>query len=314
MSSSSRSAAPGYGLRLVLALFAVYVVWGSTYLAMRWALEGDGFPSFLMVGTRYLVAGAALFAFLLARGARLPSRRDWLHAAPVGCLLFVGGNGLVALGERDIGSGLAAVLVATLPLWMTVIGLVVGERPGRREIVGLAVGILGVLILMSEGELRGAPLATAFLIGASLSWAIGSILARRLTLPAGAMAAALEMIVGGAAAGAIGLVGGERMSGLPGAHALWSMAYLIVAGSWIAFTAYAWLLANTSSAVATSYAFVNPLIAVVLGALLGNETFGWQTAASAPLITLAVALVVTGRGQRPPAASPAVPGGDRRAA
>jgi drug/metabolite transporter (DMT)-like permease len=289
--SSSASASERW--RLPLALFSVYVVWGSTYLAMRFALEG--FPPLLMAATRFTIAGGLLLIFLAARGVPLPDRRQWLRALPIGALLFAIGNGFVALGERDIGSGLAAVIVATMPLWMTVIVAATGERPGPREVLGIVFGIGGVVILASEGELRGAPLATLLLFLAPLSWALGSVLARRLDQPRGPMAAAAQMLVGGLLAGAAGLATGERITAVPSTDALLAILYLITFGSWVAFLAYAWLLHHASPALSTSYAYVNPLIAVALGALLGAERFGWQTAAAAPLIVLAVALVVTGR-------------------
>jgi drug/metabolite transporter (DMT)-like permease len=287
------SSARALGWRLPAALFAVYVVWGSTYLAMRFAI--DGVPPMLMVGIRHTIAGLLLFGFLVVRRHRLPTAAQWLRAVPVGVLFFVGGNGFVALAEQRIGSGLASVIVATMPLWMALVGTVVGDRPTRRELVGVVIGVAGAAVLMGESELRAAPAETLLLFLAPLSWACGSVMARRVDLPEGAMAPAAEMLAGGVVAGGVGLLVGERISAAPPAGALWAIGYLVVFGSLIGFMAFTWLLGHTRPALATSHAFVNPVIAVMLGAALGAERFGWQTAAAVPLVVAAVALVVTAR-------------------
>lgn len=281
--------------RTVLSLAAVYVIWGSAYLAMRWAIAG--FPPLMMSGVRFIVAGAALLLFLAARGAPLPDRRQWRAAAPTGALLFVGGNGFVALGEVHIGSGVAAVVVAAMPLWMALFARAAGERARPREWLGIALGFAAVALLSSGSDLRADLGSTVFLLLAPLAWAAGSMLSRRAPGgPAGLLGmAAAQMLLGGIAALAVGLAVGERMSEPPRASALLAMAYLVVFGSLLGFSAYSWLLRHTRPVLATSYAFVNPLLAVALGAVLGGEPLGWATVVAAPAVALAVALAVSAR-------------------
>ena len=278
---------------LMLALASVYVIWGSTYYAMRIAVEG--LPPMFMGSVRFVIAGGILMTWLVLRGAARPTARQWLSALVVGGLLFAGGNGLVAVAERSIGSGIAAVAVATMPLWLAVFATVTGERPSRREWIGLGVGLAGVVVLSSGGELRADIGATALLLLSPVSWAAGSLLARRLPLPAGMMAAASEMLAGGALLVVLSVVAGERWPSSPPAESLAAVAYLIVFGSLIAFSAFSWLLRNTRPSVATSYAYVNPGLAVFLGAALGAETVGWSTLVATPLIAGAVALLVLGK-------------------
>jgi drug/metabolite transporter (DMT)-like permease len=281
----------------ILALAAVYIIWGSTYLVMRMAMEG--FPPLLMSGTRFTVAGAAMLGILAARGAALPDRRQWLAAAPVGLLLFVGGNGFVALAEVNIGSGVAAVVVATMPLWMGIFALAGNERPHPREWLGIGLGFGAVALLSSGSDLRADFGSTLVLLLAPLAWAAGSLWARRVPKqPSGLLGiAAAQMIVGGIGALALGLVTGERMSAMPGPGPLLSMVYLILFGSILTFSAYLWLLRHVRPVLATSYAFVNPLLAVALGAALGGETIGWATIVAAPAVAIAVALAITARGR-----------------
>lgn len=275
------------------ALAAVYVVWGSTYLVMRIAVEA--LPPLLMGAIRFSIAGALLFGFAALRGAAWPSARQWLLALPVGGLLFVGGNGLVAIAETEVSSGVAAVVCATMPLWMAVFAVLSGERPSAREWAGVGLGLAGVVVLVSGAELSAAPVAAAVLCASPLAWALGSILARRLPLATGVMAAASQQVMGGLALAVIGLARGERLPASFSFDAIWSLAYLIVFGSVIAFSAYTWLLRNTRPALATSYAFVNPALAVLLGAMLGAEAVGGATLVATPLIVAAVVLVVGGR-------------------
>lgn len=260
-------------LALFAALAAVYVIWGSTYLVMRIAVET--LPPLLMGAVRFSIAGAILLVIAAARA--------------------VGGNGLVAIAETEVSSGAAALVCATMPLWMAVFAAIAGERPTAREWLGVAVGIAGVAVLVSGAELSAAPAAAAVLAGAPVAWALGSLLARRLPLATGLMAAASQQLAGGVALAAVGLVRGERLPTTWTFDAMWSVAYLIVLGSLVAFTAYSWLLRNARPAVATSYSFVNPPLAVLLGALLGAEQVGAATLIATPLVIAAVALVVSGK-------------------
>jgi drug/metabolite transporter (DMT)-like permease len=275
------------------ALAAVYVVWSSTYLVMRIAVEH--LPPMLMGAIRFSIAGGLLFLFGLFRRAQLPTMRQWFLALPVGILLFVGGNGLVAIGETRVSSGVAAVVCATMPLWMSVFAALAGERPTAREWLGVALGLAGVVGLVSGAELSAAPVFAAVLLGSPLAWAAGSMLARRVSAAPGVMAAASQQIMGGVALFLVGFGRGERLPETWTFGAIWSVAYLVVLGSFVAFTAYSWLLKHTRPALATSYAFVNPPLAVLLGAALGAEQVDAATVAATPLIVAAVVLVVTGK-------------------
>jgi drug/metabolite transporter (DMT)-like permease len=194
---------------IVAALVAVYVVCGSTYLAIRIAIEV--LPPLLMAGVRFLVAGGVLFAFLWLRGGPAPSARQWRHAALVGGLLLLGGNGGVVVAEHWVASGLAALAVATVALWSALFAGLWGQWPRRLEWVGLAVGFGGVALLSLEGGLRASPAGAAALLVGTMSWALGSIGSRRLDLPSGMMASAAEMLPGGAMLVVAGLAFGERV-------------------------------------------------------------------------------------------------------
>jgi drug/metabolite transporter (DMT)-like permease len=281
--------------RVALALACVYVVWGSTYLAMRIALEA--FPPMLLAAVRFTSVGAVLLAFLTARGTPLPDRRQWIAAAPAGVLMFVVGNGFVSLAQVHIGSGVAAVVVATMPLWMGLLAAATGERPGGREWVGIAIGVAAVVLLGSGDDLRADPVATLFLLGAPIGWALGSMAARRAPAGRGGLlaVAGAQQLIGGLAALLVAMLHGERMTELPGVRPMAALLYLFLIGSLLAYTAYLWLLRNTRPAVATSYAFVNPVLAVFLGALFAAEPLHWQTLVATPVVVVAVALVVTAR-------------------
>jgi len=282
-----------FDLRLVLALVAVYVIWGSTYYAMRVAVHG--LPPMLMGAIRFVVAGVVLLGIARLRGAPWPTARHWLMSIPVGVLFFVGGNGLVAIAVTSIDSAVAAVVCATMPLWAALIATFTGERPAGREWLGLAAGFAGVVVLVGGVSAGGEPLHMVLLILSPLAWALGSILSRRLPLPDGLTAASLQMTTGGVALGAVALLRGEWfVAGAPG-EAWLALLYLAVFGSLIAFSAFAWLLRNTRPSLATSYAYVNPAIAVLIGAILGGEVLGASTLAATGLIVAAVALVVSAR-------------------
>ena len=297
MPSTLSSSGSSQRSRLILALAAVYLIWGSTYLVMRWAIEG--FPPFVMGGIRFTVAGAILYAFARLRGTPRPTFGEWRNAALVGVLFFIGGNGFVAIAEKDIGSGVAASVCATSPIWLALMTSLSGKtRPRAVEWLGLAVGLAGVVFLSAGSDLRAAPLATLILVLAPLSWAFGSFLTTRLTLPRGLAAPGAEMLTGGLALLLVGLLRGERMSETPSIESVGALVYLITFGSLVAFSAFAWLLANTRPTVAISYAYVNPAIAVLLGTLMGGEALGWTTVVGVPLIVGAVAIIVVSRPRR----------------
>jgi len=286
-------------LAVAMALLALYVIWGSTYYAMRVALET--MPPFLMAGPRFLLAGLGMYAFLRARGAAAPTRAQWIASTKIGILLLAAGNGAVAIAEQSVSSSVAAIVVATMPIWAAVFARITGAQPNGREWLGLLLGFSGVLLLNLGGGLHldGRGLV---LVVAPLAWAAGSVWSKKLPLPAGAMATATQMIAGGVSMLILAAVTGERLTHAPSLRSLSAMLYLAVFGSIIAFTAYNWLLRNVRPTLATSYAYVNPLVAVLLGWALGGESITRMTLAAAAVSIAGVALI--GRGASSTAALP----------
>ncbi len=278
--------------RVLLALLAVYVIWGSTYLAMAVALET--FPPFWLGGIRFVTAGLLLFGFLRARGAPAPTWVEWGAAARTGVLLLTAGNGFIALGQQWVSSSVAAVVVASMPIWMALFLGLGGQRLASAEKVGLLVGFLGVAFLNVSGELSVHG-GYAWVIGfAPLSWALGSVYSRRLPLPKGPMGSAAQMLTGGLAMFVVAVLWGAPLP-TPTLRSFGALTYLIVAGSLVGFSAYGYLLRNTRPAVATSYAYVNPVVAILLGVLFGGERPSVATALAAAVILVGVALISLGR-------------------
>lgn len=258
-------------LPVVLALLGVYLIWGSTYLAMRFAIES--IPPLLMAGSRYVAAGVLLFSFLKWRGHAWPTLRQWRGSAIVGVLLLLGGNGMVGLAlEQGVSSGMSALVVGVTPLFALVFARFWGQRASGREWLGIGIGLFGLVLLNFGRELSTSPLGGVLLVLAALSWSFGSIWGKHLDLPSSFMASALQMIAGGVALVLVGLARGEALTDMPSDKALWSLAYLVFFGAILGFSAYAYLLETVRPALATSYAYVNPLVAVALGVWLGGES------------------------------------------
>lgn len=276
----------------VLALLAVYVIWGSTYLAIRIGLEG--FAPYQMMGIRFLIAGSVLYAILRTRGAPSPTRRQWLAGAAIGALLLVGGMGSVALAEQSITSSLAAVWIATMPLWAALFAGLFGRWPRRLEWAGLALGVVGVLLLNLENNLQANPLGVIALTISTICWAFGSVWSKHLPLAPGLMSSATEMLAGGAILFSLSLLIGEHWP-QSNITSIGALAYLVLFGSIIAFSAYGYLLRRLRPAQATSYAYVNPIVAVGLGVGLASEPITWAGVLALPVILSAVALVALGR-------------------
>lgn len=293
--------------RVIAGFAAVYVLWGSTYLAMSWAIET--IPPFYMAALRFLIAGAVLYAWARARGDAPPTRTHWRSAAVVGALLLVTGNGLVVWAEQRVPSGLASLLVATMPLWMVLLDWMrpAGRRPTPATIAGIALGLAGLGVLVGPGTMLGHggidPLGAGVLVAASLSWAAGSLYSRRAPLPRSPfLGTAMEMLAGGAMLVVVAIAVGERAPVDPRAISLRSAAslgYLVVFGSLVGFTTYLWLLRVASPARVSTYAFVNPVVAVFLGWALASEPITPRTMVAAAVIVGAVALITTGQGRRP---------------
>lgn len=290
--------AANHGTRIALALAAVYVIWGSTYLAIRYALEG-GFPPFLLGGVRFLIAGSLMYAVLRWRRVPAPTRAQWSNAAVMGVLLLLLGNGMVNLAEQTVSSGMAAVAVASAPLWMGIFAAMRGQHPSWMEWVGLGIGFLGVLWLNLDSSLSASMVGLVALLIASLSWSFGSIWSRGRDLPSPFMAAAAQMLCGGLAMCIVGAGVGERFDGMPTAQGLGAFAYLIVFGSIIGFSAYIWLLHHVRPALAGSYAYVNPAIAVALGAWLAAERFDGHELLAMGVILLGVVAITLAKSAKP---------------
>jgi drug/metabolite transporter (DMT)-like permease len=284
---------PPARLKLLLAFAAIYVLWGSTYLAIRLAI--DTVPPFFTAGGRFLVAGAALYALGVRAGAPRPTPRQWRNAAVGAGLLFVCGNGGVTWAPQAVPTGAAALVVATLPAWLLILDWGCGGRgrPHAREAAGIGLGLTGVAILSAPGGID--PVGAAVLVGASVAWAIGSLVNRYAELPASPVrTAGMQMLVAGAVLVPLGLAAGEGGRFQPGAVSPSSAAALayLVAVALVALPAYNWLLTVVSPAAVGTYAFVNPIVAVLLGwAVLGEEPVA-RTGAAAALVVLGVVLLV----------------------
>jgi drug/metabolite transporter (DMT)-like permease len=284
---------PAIDPRLIASLAAVYLIWSSTYLAMR--IVVTELPPLLTASMRFSAAGLVMLAIAKRRGAAWPSARQWLAVVPVGALLFVGGNGFVAIAELSVSSGGAAVVCAMMPLWMGVLAAVTGERPSRREWLSLIAGFVGVLVLMGGPSLQGEPLHILLVVLAPICWSLGSILARRHARSKQAdtfLASAMQMLAGGAVLAAVAMVRGERLPAYASTASWLALGYLLVFGSLVAFTAYNWLLRNARPVVATSYAYVNPILAVLIGAAVSGEALGVTTLIANVLIVGAIALAL----------------------
>ena len=277
-------------LAVGLSLFSLYVVWGSTYLAMRVAMESFG--PFTMAALRFLVAGAVMLIIARARGEALPTLRQWRNALLIGTLLLACGNGGVAIAEQSVSSGLAALMVAAVPLWMALFAGFWGRWPVAKDWVALVLGFGGILLLNLGSELRGSLGGVAVLMFATAAWAFGSLWSRRLDLPKGMMAAGAEMATAGLVLVLLSFVHGERLPAVVSGRSIAALAYLIVFGALVAYTAYLYLLAKVPVPVASSYAYVNPLVALALGAAFYGERLPAALIVSVPLILTAVALVL----------------------
>jgi drug/metabolite transporter (DMT)-like permease len=284
---------------LIIAFATIYLVWGSTYFAIRVAVET--LPPFLLGGIRFLFAGGAMFVWLRWKGVPLPDKSQWLHAAIAGTLMLLGGNGLVVWAEQTVSSTLAALLVALTPAWFALLEWLrpAGKRPTLHAAVGITVGFVGVVLLVTGSNTASATGAQNFsgiiaLILAGMSWAAGSLWGRYNAKPESPwMNAALQMICGGAALLLLSGYNGEpgRFEFAHVQRQSWlALAYLILFGSWIGFSAYVWLLKTTTPARLATYAYVNPVVAVLLGHLVLSEPFGPRACGSAAIILAGVAI------------------------
>jgi len=287
-----------------LALGIVYVVWGSTYLAIRVMVET--MPPLLSGGVRHVVAGAIIFAILLLRrgpGAFRLRRSELIGGAIVGLLLLLGGNGLVVLGEREVPSGLTALIVAVVPLCVVVLRVMFREKIASGTILGVVAGFIGVAILIVPEGITGRVdvVSMLMIVGAAISWSIGSYMSRRLDMPHDPLASTgVQMLVGGVALLATGALTGETIQPDQfSTESLLSLGYLILFGSVLAYTAYTWVLIHASVSRVSTYAYINPVVAVFLGWLLLRETVDLTMIIGAAVIIISVWMVIRTEARRP---------------
>jgi drug/metabolite transporter (DMT)-like permease len=276
-------------LGIVLTILALYLIWGSTYLGIRIAIES--IPPLLMIGVRFVIAGGILYLVLRMRGVPNPTRAQWLGSAAVGVLLIGGGMGGVASAEQWVPSGVAAVCIATSPLWISLFAGLWGSWPKRSEWLGLSLGFVGVVLLNLGSNLWSSPQGAIILLIAPVCWAFGSAWSHHLQIPAGLMASATQMLIGGVFVTFMGLILGQRITSLPTMQSLLALFYLITFGSLIAFSAYGYVLRRVSPALATSYAYVNPIVAVCLGVAIAGESITGFTILAMVVILHGVGLI-----------------------
>jgi drug/metabolite transporter (DMT)-like permease len=287
-------------LKIWIALLTVYIVWGGTYLGIRYAVET--IPPFLMAGTRFLVAGLILYIWRRLAGDPAPTRGQWLRAGVVGLLLLLGGNGLVSLAEQKVASGIAALIIGSVPLWMTTIEALRpgGVRPNVLGILGLCLGFGGIALLVAPSLLGANPLASnpfglLTLLVAALLWSLGSIYSRHARLPASSLlSTSMEMLAGAVGLYLVGTLAGEWRLLVPAqitTRSWLSLLFLIVLGSMAGFTAYAWLLRSAPVSLVATYAYVNPVVAILMGSLFAQETLTVHVLFSALIIIGSVVLI-----------------------
>ena len=279
--------------KLWSALFALYIVWGSTYLAIRFAVET--MPPFMHAGLRFLISGAILFAWRRAAGDPMPTRSNRKSTAIVGTLLLLGGNGLVALAEKTVPSGIAALMISTSPFWLVLFEAfrAGGNRPTWLSILGLVIGFGGVFLLIGPAEITGSghkfdTFGIILLLFAPLLWSLGSIYARGADMPKSTlMSTGMQMLTGAVSLFIVSVLTGEINGfsfGQVSARSWWGLVYLITFGSLVGFVAYGWLLHNAPISLTSTYAYVNPVVAVLLGWLLADEELNARIAVASAII------------------------------
>lgn len=292
--SNTLSRSGGLSPRVIACLAATWLVWGSTYLAIKYALLS--FPPFFQMGTRFLAAGVLLAAWMRWRGAAWPGPRQWLNALLVGSLMLGGGMGGTATAEQTVGSGLVVAFIAVMPLMIAALNLLWRVLPSRLELAGIVVGLFGVLMLTQGQGFGASPQGLVAITTACACWALGSVLSQRgFPLAAGPMGFASEMLAGGAVLMLLSLLSGETLSLPLRGEAVWAWLYLVVFGSLIAFNAYMVLLAEAPAGLASSYSFVNPVIAMLLGVVIAGEVVSGYEWLAALVVLVGVVLLLRGR-------------------
>lgn len=280
-------------LLLPLCLAATWIIWGSTYLGIRFALVS--FPPFLLSGLRYLLAGVAMVAVVKLMKMPWPSWRQTRNSVLIGVMMLTIGNGLVCVAEQTVASGAAALIVATTPVLTVIANQLLGQRARRLEWLGLIVGVAGIVLMNLDQSLAADPTGVLMILAACVSWAVASVMIPRLDLPSGAMSSTIQMLASGLLSIAVGGLLGERLPERYEPRAVAALVYLAVAGSMLAYSAYVWLLRHARPALATSSCYVNPMVALLLGWLLANETITWPLLAGMAVTLSAVGLISLGQ-------------------
>lgn len=293
-----------FPLLLVGAFLALYLIWGSTYFVIKLGVQA--WPPMLLAGLRFVIAGTLMFGWLRWRGVPMPTAKEWRACAIVGFLLLSCGNGGVTIAEHlGVASAVAALAIATVPLFALLFGLIWGQRTTGLEWGGIVLGLVGIGLLNLGHNLQASPLGAVLVLLAAASWAFGSMWSRHLSLPSGAMASAAQMLIGGAVLLAGSVASGERLEQAPDAAGWFALAYLTLLGSIVAFSAYLYLLKHVRPAAATSYAYVNPVVAVLLGVTFAGERIGTEEWLAMTVIVSAVVLIGLPQWRKPPAAADA---------
>jgi drug/metabolite transporter (DMT)-like permease len=271
-----------------VCLLAVYIVWGTTYFAIKVAIEG--IAPFFLVGTRFAAAGALLLVWQALRGAPMPTARQWGGAALVGFLLLVVGNGAVSVAEHWVSSGATVALISIMPLATALWSGAFGDWPRRAEWIAIVLGGAGAAIMLLGRDLQGSIFGTLLILLGTISWSLGTVLSRRLDIPHGPTGFGAEMLTAGLMGLVISAALGEHWTMPHVAHVWWAWGYLVVFGSLIAFSAYRFVVERVSASLAATYAYVNPPVALAVGWWLGNETFSANVLVGLPVVLSAVAL------------------------
>jgi len=303
-----------------IALLALYIVWGSTYLAIRFSVET--IPPFLHASIRFLISGAILFLWRRAAGDAIPTKSNWKSAAIVGTLLLLGGNGLVALAEKNIPSGIAALVISTSPFWLVLFESLRsgGTKPNWQSVIGLVIGFGGVFLLIGPDEITGSgqqfnTFSVILLLIAPFLWSLGSIYARGADMPKSTLiSTGMQMLAGSVALFVVSVVTGELNGfsfGEVSMRSWWGLLYLITFGSLVGFVSYGWLLHNAPVSLTSTYAYVNPVVAVILGWLLADEALDTRIVIASAIIIGSVILINSARQVKAKTAPlQAVPDGD----
>ncbi len=282
-------------LLIIAALFCTYFIWGSTYLAIKFGIES--FPPFLMAGVRFTVAGLILFAIMRFLGAPNLTKKQWLAATAIGILLPAIGNGTVTYVQQNVSSSVAALSIATAPIWMAIFSSFWGHHISRQEWLGIAIGLCGIVLLNLGGSLHGDYRSAGLLIFAAASWSLGSVWGKHLALPIGLMAPASQMFTGGVALLVFSALQNENWPTQITTKSWYAMLFLVVLGSLVAYSAYQYLLKNVRPLVASSNTFINPLVAFALGIWLAGETVTSTEYVALGVILIGVFLVLSASGE-----------------